>query len=77
MSCNTPKKLRIQKQNAIVQVNVHAIIDDPLLQDGMQARWDHRRVQQYVASTVNELQPVVVRRIFQCAAIAISYTYNQ
>lgn len=38
-----------------------AIVDDPMLQDGMQARWDHTRVQMHVTSMAEQLKPTLVR----------------
>lgn len=50
----------------MLQVHVHGVVDDPMLQDGMQARWDHSRLQQHIARAVDQVKPTVVR----CSALA-------
>eukprot|EP00892_Ulva_mutabilis_P006817 jgi/Ulvmu1/4507/UM002_0233.1 len=44
----------------LLQVQVHRVINDPLLQDGMQIRWDLSQIEHHVAAAVDEVKPTLV-----------------
>lgn len=43
-----------------MQAQVHRVVNDPLLQDGMQVRWDLNHIERHVAAAVDELKPALV-----------------